>query len=94
MTAVTTTASPQSLARGAAGTALLAIEQALTGGETWTAAHHAIGAAFAGEADAGPGACLLHGVPALALVLHAPPKATGTAATRQKPTYSASTSPR
>lgn len=63
--------SPQSLARGAAGTALLAIEQALTGGETWTAAHQAISAAFAGDADAGPGACLLHGVPALALVLRA-----------------------
>ncbi|MGH3248236.1 MAG: lanthionine synthetase C family protein, partial [Trebonia sp.] len=64
-------ASPQSLARGAAGTALLAIEQALAGGETWTAAHQAISAAFAGEADAGLGACLLHGVPALALVLRA-----------------------
>jgi hypothetical protein len=71
VTAATAAASPQSLARGAAGTALLAIEQALTGGETWTAAHQAISAAFAGEADAGPGACLLHGVPALALVLHA-----------------------
>ena len=71
MTALTAAASPQSLARGAAGTALLAIEQALTGGETWTAAHQAISAAFAGEADAGPGACLLHGVPALALVLRA-----------------------
>jgi hypothetical protein len=71
MTAATAAASPQSLARGAAGTALLAIEQALTGGETWTAAHQAIRAAFAEEADAGPGACLLHGVPALALVLRA-----------------------
>jgi hypothetical protein len=71
MTAATAAASPQSLARGAAGTALLAIEQALTGGETWTAAHQAISAAFAAEADAGPGACLLHGVPALALVLYA-----------------------
>jgi hypothetical protein len=71
MTAVAAGPSPQSLARGAAGTALLAIEQALTGGETWAAAHQAVSAAFAGEADAGPGACLLHGVPALALVLHA-----------------------
>jgi lantibiotic biosynthesis protein len=71
MTAATAAASPQSLARGTAGTALLAIEQALTGGETWTAAHQAISAAFADEVYAGPGACLLHGVPALALVLHA-----------------------
>lgn len=71
MTAATAAASPQSLARGAAGTALLTIEQALTGGETWTAAHQAISAAFAEEADAGPEACLLRGVPALALVLHA-----------------------
>jgi len=71
MNAATVPASPQSLARGATGTALLAIEQALTGGETWTAAHQAISAAFAEEADAGPGACLLHGVPALALVLRA-----------------------
>ena len=71
MTIATAAPSPQSLARGAAGTALLTIEQALSGGETWTAAHQAISAAFAGEADAGPGACLLHGVPALALVLRA-----------------------
>ncbi|MGH3280266.1 MAG: lanthionine synthetase C family protein [Trebonia sp.] len=71
MTAATAAASPQSLARGAAGTALLVIEQALTGGETWTTAHQAISAAFAEEANAGPGACLLHGVPALALVLRA-----------------------
>lgn len=71
MTVATAAASPQSLARGAAGAALLTIERALAGGETWTAAHQAISAAFAGEADAGPSACLLHGVPALALVLHA-----------------------
>lgn len=71
MTTATAAGSPQSLARGTAGIALLAIEQALTGDVTWTAAHQAISAAFAAPADAGPGACLLRGVPALALVLHA-----------------------
>jgi hypothetical protein len=61
----------QSLARGTAGTALLAIEQAMTGTGTWAGAHAAITAAAAEPVDAGPGAALYAGAPALALVLHA-----------------------
>lgn len=61
----------QSLARGAAGTALLPVEQALTGTGTWRDAHAAIKQATAAPVDAGPHAALLHGAPALAFILHA-----------------------
>lgn len=66
-----TEAPPQSLARGAAGTALLSIEQALTGAGTWADAHAAITGAVTAPVDASPGASLLHGAPALAFVLSA-----------------------
>ena len=66
-----TEAPPQSLARGAVGTALLSIEQALTGAGTWAGAHAAITGAAASPVDASPSASLLHGAPALAFVLSA-----------------------
>ncbi|MGH3278700.1 MAG: lanthionine synthetase C family protein [Trebonia sp.] len=59
----------QSLARGAAGTALLRVEQAMAGTGTWAAAHAAITSAAAEPLDAGPGAALYAGAPALAFVL-------------------------
>jgi hypothetical protein len=67
----TTGALPQSLARGAAGAALLPIERALTGTGTWADAHAAITTAATGPIDASPAASLLHGAPALSFVLHA-----------------------
>ena len=64
-------ASAQSLGTGAAGTALLHVELALTGTGTWHDAHEAITRAAAEPVDASPSGCLLHGAPALAFVLHA-----------------------
>jgi hypothetical protein len=59
----------QSLA-GAAGTALLHVELALTGTGTWHDAHGAIIQGAAEPIDASPSGCLIHGAPALAFVLH------------------------
>lgn len=64
-------ADAQSLDTGAAGTALLHIERALTGAGTWHDAHRAIIRAAAGPVDASSSCGLLHGAPALAFVLHA-----------------------
>lgn len=58
-----TEAPPQSLARGAAGTALLHIERALAGAGTWADAHTAITRAATSPIDASPAACLLYGRP-------------------------------
>jgi lantibiotic biosynthesis protein len=69
--AVRQDAPAQSLARGAAGAALLSVEHALNGSGTWGAAHAAITAAFAAPVDAGPGTGLFYGAPAMAFVLHA-----------------------
>jgi hypothetical protein len=70
MTAGTAEQSPaQSLGHGTAGTALLRIEQAMTGTGTWADAHAAITTAAAEPLDAGPGAALYAGAPALAFVL-------------------------
>jgi hypothetical protein len=60
-----------SLATGAAGTALLRVELALTGAGTWHDAHRAITLAASQPVDGTPSGCLLHGAPALAFVLHA-----------------------
>lgn len=64
-------AGAQSLDTGAAGTALLHVELALTGTGTWQDAHEAITRAAAEPVDASPSGCLLHGAPAIAFVLHA-----------------------
>jgi class I lanthipeptide synthase len=61
----------QSLASGAAGTALLHIELALTGAGSWRDAAVTIELATREPIDASPSGCLLHGAPALALVLDA-----------------------
>ncbi|MEV0681714.1 lanthionine synthetase C family protein [Actinosynnema sp. NPDC050436] len=67
---------PQSLARGAAGVALLHIERAHTGTGSWEQAHRWITAAVAGGASAADTNGLYLGAPALAFMLHA--AATGT----------------
>jgi lantibiotic biosynthesis protein len=64
-------ATAQSLDAGAAGTALLHVELALTGTGTWHDAHEAVTRAAAEPVDASPSGCLLHGAPALAFVLRA-----------------------
>ena len=61
----------QSLARGAAGTALLRIERALNGSGTWHDAHAAITQITPEPVDGSRDAGLFHGAPALAFVLHA-----------------------
>jgi hypothetical protein len=61
----------QSLAKGAAGTALLHIELAVNGSGTWDDAHAAITRAASQPLDASPSGCLLHGAPALAFTLSA-----------------------
>jgi lantibiotic biosynthesis protein len=66
-----TRAPAQSLARGAAGIALLHVERALNGSGTWGEAHAAVTRIAAEPVDAGPGAALFHGAPALAFVLQA-----------------------
>lgn len=62
---------PQSLANGAAGIALLHIERARTGHGDWTTVHAWLSAAAGGDISAGPNASLFFGVPALAFVTHA-----------------------
>ena len=59
-----------SLARGAAGVALLRIEQAMTGAGTWADVRAVLTEAAAEPVDAGPAAALYAGAPALAFVLH------------------------
>ncbi|HEX8343328.1 MAG TPA: lanthionine synthetase C family protein [Actinoplanes sp.] len=78
MTATTTAAGPttgeadaQSLASGAVGAALWAIEQALDGSGDWTTVRHLIKAATAGPVDAAPHVGLYYGAPAIAFALHA-----------------------
>ncbi|MER6360280.1 lanthionine synthetase C family protein [Kitasatospora sp. NPDC001527] len=61
----------QSLDSGAAGTALLHVERARTGGGDWRAAHAWISRATAHELNGSPSAGLFLGVPAVAFVLHA-----------------------
>ncbi len=60
----------QSLARGAAGKALLHIERALTGSGGWESAQIHIRQAVAGPVDAAEHAGLYYGAPAIAFVLH------------------------
>jgi hypothetical protein len=61
---------PQSLARGAAGVALLRIEQALSGSGTWDDAHAAVTAIASEAVDGGLRSSLFYGAPAVAFVLH------------------------
>ena len=63
-------ASPLSLARGAAGIALLRVEQALAGSRTWADADSAVRKAAAVSVDAGPASGLFYGAPALTFVLY------------------------
>lgn len=60
----------QSLARGAAGTALLHIERAWCGSGSWETAQTHIRRAATGPVDAGEHAALYYGAPALAFMLH------------------------
>ena len=61
----------QSLARGAAGVALLHIERAHAGLATWSAAHTWVQAATRSEISAADQAGLFAGAPAIAFILHA-----------------------
>ncbi|MGH3913453.1 MAG: lanthionine synthetase C family protein [Pseudonocardiaceae bacterium] len=61
----------QSLARGAAGVALLHIERALAGSGTWRAAHAWVRAATRYEISAADDTGLYLGAPAISFVLHA-----------------------
>jgi hypothetical protein len=63
-------AGAQSLATGTAGHALLAIEQALNGADTWTTAQRLIKRATAGPVDAGTHTGLYYGAPAIVFLLH------------------------
>ncbi|MFE0683463.1 lanthionine synthetase C family protein [Streptomyces sp. NPDC058961] len=60
----------QSLTKGAAGMALLPIEDALSGAGTWHAAHAWLTAATGAEISAADTACLSYGAPAVAFALH------------------------
>jgi class I lanthipeptide synthase len=62
---------PQSLARGAAGVALLPIERAHAGVGGWDVAHSWLKAAVSGGVRAGDDAGLYNGAPAVALALRA-----------------------
>ncbi|SDT11946.1 lanthionine synthetase C family protein [Actinoplanes derwentensis] len=62
---------PASLAGGAVGIALLHLERAVSGRGDEATAHHWIRAATGDPVSAGPNANLFHGVPTLALLLHA-----------------------
>ncbi len=62
---------PQSLANGAAGMALLHIERARACYGDWATAHAWLSAAAAGDLSAGHNAGLYFGAPALAFVTHA-----------------------
>jgi hypothetical protein len=68
---------PQSLAAGGAGVALLHTERAFTQPDRWTTTHTWLTAATSGDLNAGPGACLFFGVPALAFVTRAAAEGTG-----------------
>jgi hypothetical protein len=61
----------QSLAAGAAGTALLHIERAHTGSQPWHTAHAWIKAATSQEISAADQAGLYFGAPAISFILHA-----------------------
>jgi hypothetical protein len=63
-------AGAQSLTSGTAGHALLAIERALNGTDTWATAQRLIKQATAGPVDAGPHAGLYYGAPAIAFLMH------------------------
>src|SRR5690606_29888081 len=60
----------QSLAKGAAGTALLHIEHARAGTGSWQTAHTWLTTATSEDLAAGPQAGLYYGAPALAYALH------------------------
>lgn len=64
----------QSLATGAAGTALFHIEQAATGQVSWHTAHRWIGQAAAGDITATDSTGLYLGAPAVAYMLHTAPE--------------------
>lgn len=68
---------PQSLANGTAGIALLHIERALSGHGDWTVVHAWLSAAAGDDISAGPNASLFFGAPALAFVTHAAAEHTG-----------------
>ncbi|MGH3621711.1 MAG: lanthionine synthetase C family protein [Sciscionella sp.] len=70
MTLAADEAANQSLARGAAGTALLHIERAWNGSGSWATARKHIQRATAGPVDADTHAGLYYGAPAIAFVLH------------------------
>jgi hypothetical protein len=61
----------QSLARGAAGNALLAIERSLSGERSWRDAHALITAATSRPVIASTQAGLYYGAPAISFILHA-----------------------
>ncbi|HEX7658471.1 MAG TPA: lanthionine synthetase C family protein [Pseudonocardiaceae bacterium] len=61
----------QSLAKGAAGTALLYIERAWAGTGSWQTAHAHIRNLMSGPIDGAQYASLYYGAPAIAFVLHA-----------------------
>ncbi|MDI5940361.1 lanthionine synthetase C family protein, partial [Micromonospora sp. DH15] len=61
----------QSLATGAVGPALLAIERALNGAGDWTTAHHLVTRATSSPIDAGRHTGLYHGAPAVLFLLNA-----------------------
>ncbi|MPZ64705.1 MAG: lantibiotic modifying enzyme [Pseudonocardiaceae bacterium] len=62
---------PQSLANGAAGVALLHIERARAHCGDWATVHSWLSTAAGGDLSAGPNASLFFGAPALAFVTHA-----------------------
>lgn len=64
-------ASGQSLDAGGVGPALLAIEQALNGTGTWTAAHRLVTQVTSGAIDAGRHSGLYYGAPAILFTLNA-----------------------
>lgn len=70
VTLTTDEATGQSLARGAAGTALLHVERAWAGSGSWDTAHTHIRRALAGPVDAADHAGLYYGAPAIAFLLH------------------------
>jgi len=69
MTLTADEAADQSLARGAAGTALLHIERAWNGSGSWATARTHIQRATTGPVDAGDHAGLYYGAPAVAFML-------------------------
>jgi hypothetical protein len=60
----------QSLAKGAAGTALAGIELSLAGDQPWQQAHAQITAATIQPVIASPQAGLFYGAPAISFILH------------------------